>query len=207
MTMFIPRGGPMEMYTTVVICLQAYAGTLTAVHVDLMTTLHPCMQRSECIMLQQMMHVASHASKWSLQGENELEEDLLDQVQSCIGAVLEQFGDAAMPLMEGLMPQIGVLLTPKSSVEEKRIGICIMDDIMEHTQEGGLYSVATYSFMLELPTVFPSNLQPLWSSWYCLAAKCPLSAGQGVFYNTVCTATGCSLDCIYSHSMLPRLRI
>lgn len=70
------------------------------------------------------------------QGENELEEDLLDQVQSCLGAVLEQFGDAAMPLMEGLMPQIGVLLTPKSSVEEKRVGICIMDDIMEHTQEG-----------------------------------------------------------------------
>lgn len=71
-----------------------------------------------------------------MQGENELEEDLLDQVQSCLGAVLEQFGDAAMPLMEGLMPQIGVLLTPKSSVEEKRVGICIMDDIMEHTQEG-----------------------------------------------------------------------
>ncbi len=70
------------------------------------------------------------------QGENELEEDLLDQVQTCLGAVLEQFGDAAMPLMEGLMPQIGVLLTPKSSVEEKRVGICIMDDIMEHTQEG-----------------------------------------------------------------------
>ncbi len=71
-----------------------------------------------------------------MQGENELEEDLLDQVQTCLGAVLEQFGDAAMPLMEGLMPQIGVLLTPKSSVEEKRVGICIMDDIMEHTQEG-----------------------------------------------------------------------
>ena len=71
-----------------------------------------------------------------LQGDNELEEELLDQVQSCLGAVLEQFGDQAMPLMEGLMPQIGALLTPKSSVEEKRVGICIMDDIMEHTQEG-----------------------------------------------------------------------
>ena len=71
-----------------------------------------------------------------VQGENELEEDLLDQVQSCLGAVLEQFGDAAMPLMEGLMPQVGILLTPKSSTEEKRVGICIMDDIMEHTQEG-----------------------------------------------------------------------
>ena len=71
-----------------------------------------------------------------LQGENELEEELLDQVQSCLGAVLEQFGDAAMPLMEGLMPQIGTLLTPKSSIEERRVGICVMDDIMEHTKEG-----------------------------------------------------------------------
>ena len=71
-----------------------------------------------------------------LQGENELEEDLLDQVQSCLGAVLEQFGDAAMLLMEGLMPQVGTLLTAKSSVEERRVGICVMDDIMEHTKEG-----------------------------------------------------------------------
>ena len=71
-----------------------------------------------------------------VQGENELEEDLLDQVQCCLGAVLEQFGDAAMPLMEGLMPQIGTLLTAKSSVEERRAGICVMDDIMEHTKEG-----------------------------------------------------------------------
>ena len=65
-----------------------------------------------------------------------MEEDLLDQVQSCLGAVLEQFGDAAMPLMEGLMPQVGTLLTAKSSVEERRVGICVMDDIMEHTKEG-----------------------------------------------------------------------
>lgn len=61
---------------------------------------------------------------------------MLDQVQSCLGAVLEQFGDAAMPLMEGLMPQVGTLLTAKSSVEERRVGICVMDDIMEHTKEG-----------------------------------------------------------------------
>ena len=61
----------------------------------------------------------------------------MDQVQSCIGAVLEQFGDSAMPLMEGLMPQVGALLTAKSSVEERRVGICVMDDIMEHTKEGG----------------------------------------------------------------------
>lgn len=72
----------------------------------------------------------------ALEGENELEEELLDQVQSCLGAVLEQFGDAAMPLMEGLMPQIGALLGPKSSSEEKRVGICVMDDIMEYTKEG-----------------------------------------------------------------------
>ena len=71
-----------------------------------------------------------------MQGENELEEDLLDQVQNCLGAVLEQFGDAAMPLLEGLMPQISILLMPNSSTEEKRVGICIMDDILEHSEQG-----------------------------------------------------------------------
>lgn len=71
-----------------------------------------------------------------MQGENELEEDLLDQVQSCLGAVLEQFGDAAMALLEGLMPQISLLLTPSSSTEEKRVGICVMDDILEHSEQG-----------------------------------------------------------------------
>ena len=74
-----------------------------------------------------------------LQGENELEEDLLDQVQNCLGAVLEQFGDDAMPLLEGLMPQISILLMPNSSTEEKRVGICIMDDILEHSEQGKLF--------------------------------------------------------------------
>lgn len=81
-----------------------------------------------------------------LQGENELEEELLDQVQSCLGAVLEKFGDSAMPLMEGLMPQIGTLLTPKSSTEERRVGICVMDDIMEHTKEGAAVHLEVLSF-------------------------------------------------------------
>lgn len=94
---------------------------------------HDSLYKTVC--MQQYTHSKVTAGGY-VQGENELEEDLLDQVQTCLGAVLEQFGDAAMPLMEGLMPQIGVLLTPKSSVEEKRVGICIMDDIMEHTQEG-----------------------------------------------------------------------
>ena len=71
-----------------------------------------------------------------LQGDNELEEELLDQVQSCLGAILEQYGDRAMPLMEGLMPQVGALLGSKGSTEERRVGICVMDDIMEYTQEG-----------------------------------------------------------------------
>lgn len=56
--------------------------------------------------------------------------------------MLEQFGDAAMPLLEGLMPQIGVLLAPSSSTEEKRVGICIMDDILEHSEQGKLLMTA-----------------------------------------------------------------
>lgn len=98
-------------------------------------------------MLLHLVHFCRKLIVIWLQGENELEEELLDQVQSCLGAVLEQFGDAAMPLMEGLMPQIGALLGPKSSSEEKRVGICVMDDIMEYTKEGTPCSTGTaFSF-------------------------------------------------------------
>ncbi|KAK9810031.1 hypothetical protein WJX72_003666 [[Myrmecia] bisecta] len=64
--------------------------------------------------------------------ENEAEEDLLDQVSSCLTVILKQFKDGAMPFIDALMPQLGQLLAPTRSPEERRVGICVMDDILEH---------------------------------------------------------------------------
>lgn len=72
-----------------------------------------------------------------LQLENEEEEELITAVADGLTSVLEAYLDTALPLLEGLMQEIGVLVRPEASVEEKRIGVCIMDDVLEYSAEGG----------------------------------------------------------------------
>ena len=71
-----------------------------------------------------------------LQLENEEEEELITAVADGLTRVLEAYQDTALPLLEGLMQEIGVLVRPEASVEEKRIGVCIMDDVLEYSAEG-----------------------------------------------------------------------
>jgi hypothetical protein len=68
--------------------------------------------------------------------ENEAEEELYDQVGSCLGSFLKSFGDAALPYVEGLMPHIAPLLDKARPDEERRIALCIIDDMMEHSPAG-----------------------------------------------------------------------
>lgn len=68
-----------------------------------------------------------------LQEENEEEEELLDGLAACLTAVLRNYGDSAITLMDGLMPKLGTLLDASRSSEERRVGICIVDDILEHS--------------------------------------------------------------------------
>ena len=74
-----------------------------------------------------------------LQLENEEEEELITAVADGLTSVLEAYLDTALPLLEGLMQEIGVLVRPEASVEEKRIGVCIMDDVLEYSAEGGAW--------------------------------------------------------------------
>lgn len=71
-----------------------------------------------------------------VQDENEEEEDLLDKVGGVLTAVLKVYQDNAMPMIDTLMPQIGGLLDPQRSAGERRIGICIIDDLLEHSAAG-----------------------------------------------------------------------
>ena len=70
------------------------------------------------------------------QEENEGEEDLLDQASSLLSAVMKLLGDAAMPLVDGLMPQLAGLLEARASPEERRVAICILDDVLEFSPAG-----------------------------------------------------------------------
>jgi hypothetical protein len=72
----------------------------------------------------------------ALKDENEEEEELLDAVSSCMTAVLREFGDAALPLLQKFLPQLQPLMRPGAAPEEQRTVICIMDDVIEHMPQG-----------------------------------------------------------------------
>lgn len=71
-----------------------------------------------------------------LQDENEEEEDLLDQLCGALTSILREYGDTAMPLVDSIMLQIGQLLDPSRAPGERRIGISIIDDLLEHSAAG-----------------------------------------------------------------------
>ena len=71
-----------------------------------------------------------------MQDDNEEEAELADGIASCLTVVLRRYGDGAMELVNGLMRHLGALLEPGRSSEERRIGICILDDIIEHSPAG-----------------------------------------------------------------------
>jgi len=69
----------------------------------------------------------------ALKEENELEEELTQQVANAIGAMLKQYGDKVMPLVEGLLVRFYPMLDKsKSNPEERRIAIGVMDDMLEY---------------------------------------------------------------------------
>ena len=57
-------------------------------------------------------------------------------MSSLLSAVLKRAGDAAMPLCDGLMPQLAPLLESPASPAERRVAICILDDILEFSPAG-----------------------------------------------------------------------
>lgn len=72
----------------------------------------------------------------ALEEEHEAEGDLLDAVGVCISTTMRIYGDAAMPYLEGLMPAASRLLEKSRFPEERRIALCMMDDVLEHSAAG-----------------------------------------------------------------------
>ncbi len=86
----------------------------------------------------------------ALEEENFVEEELLDQVQCVMGAFMKKYGDAVLPLVELLMPQVAPMLDKGRNSEERRIAVCIIDDLLEYCPQG----LAKY-----LPNVMPVLLE------------------------------------------------
>ena len=72
----------------------------------------------------------------ALEEEHEAEGDLLDSLGTCCTTALRLYGDTVMPLVEILMPAVGQLLEKGRFVEERRVALCLMDDVIQYSPAG-----------------------------------------------------------------------
>jgi len=69
--------------------------------------------------------------------EQEVEEAALDAVQELLAALISTYKGASMPIVEALLPKIARLMEAGRTHEERRIAVCVFDDLLEHAYEAG----------------------------------------------------------------------
>ncbi|XP_050233599.1 uncharacterized protein LOC126682090 [Mercurialis annua] len=87
-----------------------------------------------------------------LKEENEQEEDLFDQVGDLLGTLIKTFRVSFLPLFDEISPYITPMLGKDKTAEERRIAICIFDDVVEQCREAALknkYYETYVPFLLE----------------------------------------------------------
>ncbi|MFS8008671.1 putative TOG domain, importin beta family [Helianthus anomalus] len=85
-----------------------------------------------------------------LKEENEQEEELFDQVGDCLGTLLKTFKAPFLPLFDELLPYLMPMWGKDRTDEEKRIAICIFDDVAEHCGDAAVKYYGTFlPFVLE----------------------------------------------------------
>ena len=72
----------------------------------------------------------------ALEEEHEAETELLDALGNACTTALKQYGDAVMPLVDGLMPAVARLLEKGRFPEERRVALCLMDDVIQYSPTG-----------------------------------------------------------------------
>ncbi|KAL8142865.1 hypothetical protein V2J09_015897 [Rumex salicifolius] len=82
--------------------------------------------------------------------ENEQEEELFDQIGDCLGTLIKTYKAAFLPFFDELSTYLTPMWGKDKSSEERRIAICIFDDVVEHCREAALRYYETYlPFLLE----------------------------------------------------------
>ncbi|CAO2822092.1 unnamed protein product [Amaranthus hypochondriacus] len=85
-----------------------------------------------------------------LKEENEQEEELFDQVGDCLGTLIKTFKTSFLPFFDELSSYLTPMWGKDKTTEERRIAICIFDDIVEHCREAALrYYDIFLPFLLE----------------------------------------------------------
>mmetsp|Transcript_8735 Transcript_8735/g.11822 ORF Transcript_8735/g.11822 Transcript_8735/m.11822 type:complete len:1130 (+) Transcript_8735:104-3493(+) len=73
----------------------------------------------------------------ALEEENEAETEVFDQVAECLNSFLKKFKGGFLPVVDALLPQVMPMMEPHRSPEERRVALCIFDDVIEYAAEGG----------------------------------------------------------------------
>jgi hypothetical protein len=85
-----------------------------------------------------------------LKEENEQEEEVFDQVGEILGTLIKTFKASFLPFFDELSSYIMPMWGKDKSAEERRIAICIFDDVAEQCRESALKYYDTYlPFLLE----------------------------------------------------------
>ncbi|CAK9319735.1 unnamed protein product [Citrullus colocynthis] len=85
-----------------------------------------------------------------LDEENEQEEEVFDQVGDCLGTLIKTFKASFLPMFDELSSYLTPMWGKDRTAEERRIAICIFDDVVEHCREAALRYYDTYlPFLLE----------------------------------------------------------
>ncbi|XP_010528743.1 PREDICTED: importin-5-like [Tarenaya hassleriana] len=85
-----------------------------------------------------------------LKEENEQEEEVFDQIGDLLGTLIKTFKTSFLPMFDELSSYITPMLGSDRTAEEKRIAICIFDDVAEHCRDAALRYYDTYvPFLLE----------------------------------------------------------
>ncbi|KAF8681903.1 hypothetical protein HU200_045352 [Digitaria exilis] len=73
-----------------------------------------------------------------LREENEQEDEILDQVGDCLGTLAKTFKTYFLPFFDELSMYLTPMLGKDKTSEERRIAICIFDDVAEHCREAAV---------------------------------------------------------------------
>ncbi|KAM0923386.1 hypothetical protein ACQ4PT_005570 [Festuca glaucescens] len=79
-----------------------------------------------------------------LREENEQEDEIFDQVGDCLGTLVKTFKTYFLPFFDELSVYLTPMLGKDKTSEERRVTICIFDDVAEHCQEAAVRYYDTY---------------------------------------------------------------
>eukprot|EP01025_Chloroclados_australasicus_P010561 TRINITY_DN1432_c0_g2_i1.p1 TRINITY_DN1432_c0_g2~~TRINITY_DN1432_c0_g2_i1.p1 ORF type:complete len:1108 (-),score=185.74 TRINITY_DN1432_c0_g2_i1:305-3628(-) len=74
----------------------------------------------------------------ALKDEEKMEQELVEGVSNVVGSALKKFGDEIMPAVQELMQFFGEMVDPNQPADFRRVGVCVMDDILDYTKEAAM---------------------------------------------------------------------